>query len=302
MSIVDNRFPIITWRDGEKYLWNPIQKKALKIRPEERIRLCVIEHLLAAGWSKHRISTEEGIAPTKQGKLRTDLICYSRAFDPLLLVECKAPRVRISNQTAEQIARYNSNVEAPTLLMTNGRSDLWYSFQDKQPIVQKKVPKPFRANHQPESQPFEYWVKRGFTGKKAGPDLRKWLVQMLNETVYKTQHSFQYLSFKKTFSDVNLSHYYQITEVADHRIALAVVATAFGGTRLVAIKNKNGKNRALLEINLDFLFDYKSPNASLYHSGGTKNMDIRTQVDWEPEMFNFSTFSRMIAEIFDGDA
>src|SRR5699024_10330510 len=131
-SVAFNQFPRVVWRDGEKKLWNPIHRQALKNRPEERVRLRVIEYLARGGWSKHRISTEEKIGTVRkdEGK-RTDLICYTQAFTPHLLVECKAESIKLSVQTALQIAQYNRQVEAPFLLLTNGLTDYWYSIEDE---------------------------------------------------------------------------------------------------------------------------------------------------------------------------
>ncbi len=300
MSAVIDHFPQIKFRKGEKYLWNPIQKKALKNRPEERIRLRVIEYLLEAGWSKHRISAEEGISSTRKEKLRTDLICYTKEFDPFLLVECKAPNIRLSNQTAEQIARYNNNVNAPHLLITNGKTDLWYSFKEEKPVLQVEAPEPLQTEGLPTERPFEYCTERGFAGKKAAPELQKWLTEALNTSVFKTDHSLRYLSFKKKLYDADLNHYYIVFSHLKNRVAVAFIATAFGGSRLTAIENKNGKNTAVFEINLDLLFSQENKNASLYNSAGKRNLNIREEMDWDEEEFELRSFSEKVKELFEG--
>ena len=125
-SIAVYTYPQIVWREGQKRLWNPIRRKPLKNRPEERVRLRIIEHLVRSGWSKHRITTEEAVGQLADTSMRTDIICYSQRFEPKILIECKAEHIPISDQTAEQVARYNQNVNAPYLMMTNGRADFWY--------------------------------------------------------------------------------------------------------------------------------------------------------------------------------
>ncbi len=105
-SVAESRYPQIVWREGEKRLWNPIHRKALKNLPEERVRLRTIEYLLDVGWSKHRISTEEAIGQIGDTSMRTDIICYTQQFVPKILVECKAEHIPISAKTAEQVARY----------------------------------------------------------------------------------------------------------------------------------------------------------------------------------------------------
>jgi hypothetical protein len=52
--------------------------------------------------------------------LRYDIVAYSKKANPVLLVECKAPEVKITQQTFDQIAVYNLELKVPYLLVTNG--------------------------------------------------------------------------------------------------------------------------------------------------------------------------------------
>jgi hypothetical protein len=52
--------------------------------------------------------------------LRYDIVAYSKNAKPVLLVECKAPEVKITQQTFDQIAVYNIELKIPYLLVTNG--------------------------------------------------------------------------------------------------------------------------------------------------------------------------------------
>jgi hypothetical protein len=45
---------------------------------------------------------------------------------------------------------------------------------------------------------------------------------------------------------------------------------------MMGILNRDGKNEAVLEVNLDLLFDDQTPNASIYWAGDTQNEDART--------------------------
>lgn len=279
-SIARNQFPITVWREGRKLLWNPIHKKALKNRPEERVRLRIIEYLLQARWSRHRISTEEAIADYASEQLRTDIICYSQNFEPLILVECKAENISLSTNTAEQISRYNRNIQAPYLLISNGRSDLWYHIDHSSEAVDALNTLPVllqKTNDTPTN--YNYWNKRGFAGKKAVPKLRKWLIPILQQ--FKNQDSstasaiIKYLDFQNSPTDLNVSHYYFILGFENHKVALSFLNTPFGGTRLIAILNSGGTNRALAEINLDLIFEGERPNSSIYSAEGIHNFDFR---------------------------
>jgi hypothetical protein len=275
----------MVWRDREKKLWNPIHKKVLKNLPEERVRLRVMEALVQRGWSKHRISTEEAIGQLGDTSMRTDLICYSQQFDPMLLVECKAEYVSISAKTAEQAARYNKKVGAPYLLMTNGISDFWYAIDKKSGKVKVLNDHPeFLDGQQKQLQyDFDEWRQRGFAGDKASPELRLWLEKLLpNLWLSSNGTKIQFLTFSNSPSDIDLNHYYRIIQTAENRrLALTTLNTAFGGNRLVIILNKENENKAVLEINLDVLFAGKKGNSSVYSRQGIQTFDLTNYIDLE---------------------
>lgn len=274
-SIAYNQFPIFVWREGNRNLWNPIHKKALKNRPEERVRLRIIDALLQRGWSKHRITTEEAIRDYSESNLRTDIICYNQHFDPQILVECKAENVTLSTATGEQVARYNDKVEAPYLLISNGKSDFWYRIDTTNSEV-KELQEPPQMLKDPQSRKldFDYWKQRGFAGPKAIPPLRKWLEPILDQFSTHGDIPLKYLQFEKSPSDLNLSHYYQIFSFKEQKIALSFLNTPFGGTRLIGILNREGENKAVAELNLDLIFEKEHPNTSLYSAAGTRNVGI----------------------------
>jgi hypothetical protein len=286
-SIAQNQFPITVWREGKKYLWNPIHRKTLKNRPEERVRLRIIESLIQCGWSKHRITTEEAIKDYAESNLRTDIICYNQEFEPQILAECKAENISLNSKTAEQIARYNQNVQAPYLLITNGSTDLWYQINIEEDKVESLDTLPHMLST-PEitTGNFEYWNQRGFAGSKASPQLRKWLVPLLQQFHSGSMDTVKYLQFNKSPSDLNLSHYYQIVAFGDRKIALTFLNTPYGGTRMIAILNEKGVSKAAAEVNLDLIFEREKPDTTIYSSEGLKNL---TFSDHSADLFNEGT-------------
>ena len=50
------------------------------------------------------------------------ILSLIQRWNPFLIVECKAPSVQISQDTFDQIARYNLKLEAQILMVTNGIS------------------------------------------------------------------------------------------------------------------------------------------------------------------------------------
>lgn len=280
-SIAISTYPQVVWRAGKKMLWNTIHRKPLKNLPEERVRLRIIEFLIRAGWSKHRISTEESIGKLAGTGMRTDIICYSQQFDPRILIECKAEYVPISGDTARQAARYNQHVEAPYLLLTNGVTDFWYQMGGQKVKKLGSRPPGLPENLSQSQKNFEYWRDRGFAGEKASPVLRKWFMKILPE-IWDSRHyaKIRYLSFNQELSDLNLSHYYYVYSLEEERrLAFSTLTTAYGGSRMTAILNEQNKNKAVLEINLDLLFDESSRNATVYSDEGTHLFNLSDYFD-----------------------
>ncbi|MEL7833389.1 type I restriction enzyme HsdR N-terminal domain-containing protein [Fodinibius sp. Rm-B-1B1-1] len=280
-SIAKYIYPQVVWQERQKKLWNPIHKKALKNLPEERVRLRIMEALIRAGWSKHRISTEESVGQLGDQSMRSDLICYTQQFEPKLLIECKAEHIRISAKTAEQVARYNQKVGADFLLMTNGVSDYWYAIDKAEAKQLDGEPDLIEgATGQPEYH-FDDWKQRGFAGEKASPNLRLWLEQLLPDLWFPGgSSSVQFLSFNDGPSDIDLNHYYRIIEVGDdRRLAISTINTAFGGNRMIVILNRENENKAVLEVNLDVFFADKKGNASVYSREGIRAFDLSDYID-----------------------
>lgn len=53
-------------------------------------------------------------------KKRYDVVVFNPDGSIFLLVECKAPEIKIDQSTFDQIARYNYQLKANYLLVTNG--------------------------------------------------------------------------------------------------------------------------------------------------------------------------------------
>lgn len=283
-SIARYHYPPVVWRNGQKKLWNIIHRKTLKNLPEERVRLRIIEFLLSAGWSRHRISTEENIGRMGDSGMRTDIVCYDQQFSPRLLIECKAEYIPITEKTAEQTARYNHKVNAPYLLMTNSIEDYWFSIDNEKGNTRRLNQLPdllnnsanFRVNN------FDYWEKRGFAGGEAAIGLRRWFNTHCNDFWLRGESAtIRFLEFDNAPSDLDLNHYYRIISFDKGRkLALTTVGTPYGGSRLVAILNKDKTNISVTEINLDLLFDGQTANTIFYSADGVQTVDIRPY--WNP--------------------
>ncbi|MFM9050883.1 MAG: type I restriction enzyme HsdR N-terminal domain-containing protein [Bacteroidota bacterium] len=88
--------------------------------PEEWVRQHVLMFLIDnQGVPKGLIGVEKVIRINKMPK-RFDILVYDRSHRPLILVECKAPTVPISQEVFDQAARYNLLLNVPFFFISNG--------------------------------------------------------------------------------------------------------------------------------------------------------------------------------------
>ncbi len=106
--------------DGKRFIFDPVRKKWLVLQPEEMVRQLVLCYLLEErGYRKTRLSMERGLQVNTLQR-RFDLLAYDAQVAPFLLIECKAPQVKIGPAVFEQAAWYNTQLQVPYLMVTNG--------------------------------------------------------------------------------------------------------------------------------------------------------------------------------------
>ena len=106
--------------EGKLKIYDPIRKKYFIKTPEEIVRQLVVQYLiLDKNFNKNKISVERMLKVNGLPK-RFDILIYDEKTKPHLLVECKAPSVKLTQDTFRQIANYNLPLQVKFLLVTNG--------------------------------------------------------------------------------------------------------------------------------------------------------------------------------------
>jgi len=106
---------------GTTYIFDSIRKKYLVLQPEEWVRQNFIQFLIhEKNYPNSLIEIEKGLKLNELQK-RADIVIHKDA-KPMVLIECKAPNVKINQEVFEQIARYNTSFRVPYLIVTNGMS------------------------------------------------------------------------------------------------------------------------------------------------------------------------------------
>lgn len=117
-------FPQYSFRfknsENKPLIFDEIRKKFLVLTPEEWVRLHVVKYLISEKkYSKSLINVEKQLKVNNITK-RYDVVVFNNDGSIFLIVECKAPSVPITQQTFDQIARYNLSLNAEYLMVTNG--------------------------------------------------------------------------------------------------------------------------------------------------------------------------------------
>ncbi len=106
--------------DAQQEVFDPVRQKWVVLTPEERVRQIFILYLLnVKGFPLSHLSIEHAVTVNGMTQ-RYDLVVFDDALQPYMVVECKAPHVKLTQKVAEQAARYNSVLKAPLLCVTNG--------------------------------------------------------------------------------------------------------------------------------------------------------------------------------------
>lgn len=101
-------------------IFDPVRKIYVALTPEEWVRQHLVHYLMndrlvPAGL----IAIEKKIVVNKLSK-RYDVVVYKPDGTPVMIVECKAPSVKINRETFNQALRYNLTLNIRFLLLTNG--------------------------------------------------------------------------------------------------------------------------------------------------------------------------------------
>ncbi len=106
--------------ENKSLIFDVVRKKFVVLQPEEWVRQHVVRYLHEdKQYPLSLINVEKQIRVNSLPK-RFDVVVFSPDGEIDILVECKAPDVRISRDTFDQIARYNLDLKARFFLVTNG--------------------------------------------------------------------------------------------------------------------------------------------------------------------------------------
>lgn len=108
----------------------------VRLTPEEWVRQQLLHQLVEQlHYPASLIAVEAAIRVGEVHK-RCDAVVYNSAMQPLVLVECKAETVPLTQKTLDQALVYNRKLNVPYLLLYNGPKTLWVEVNSSRVGVQ----------------------------------------------------------------------------------------------------------------------------------------------------------------------
>jgi len=128
-------FPDYSFRlsrvDAREFIYDPIRKKEVVLTPEEWVRQHVIAFFCETQNYPISLIAVEREIKFNQLKKRFDVLLFNKNGQPEMLVECKAPEVKLSSETLFQISTYNMVFKVPFLFVSNGLSHLLFQLNEE---------------------------------------------------------------------------------------------------------------------------------------------------------------------------
>lgn len=125
MQLPKLNFPPIHLRarrtpNGRTEVFDAVRGRWLVLTPEEWVRRHVVEYMLSeCGFEPQQIVEEYPVNINGMPQ-RADIVAIDNQAQPLVVVECKEPNVRIDQAVLNQVVRYNSVLCGRYVVITNG--------------------------------------------------------------------------------------------------------------------------------------------------------------------------------------
>ncbi len=126
--------------NNKAHVFDEIRKKWILLTPEEWVRQHLLNYLINTKNVPASLISVEKEINLNNTKKRYDIVIYNKNLQPVLLIECKAPDVPITETTLEQTLRYNLILGVNYLLITNGIKEFVIGVENGKGKLLKELP------------------------------------------------------------------------------------------------------------------------------------------------------------------
>lgn len=128
--------------ENKMLIFDKLRKKYIVLTPEEWVRQHFVYFLIEEKKYPVTLIALEKQLTINNLKKRSDILVFNTDGKPEIIVECKAPSIKITQNTFDQIARYNLKLRANYLILTNGLEHFYckMDFKNETYIFLKDIP------------------------------------------------------------------------------------------------------------------------------------------------------------------
>lgn len=127
-------------REGRTYVFDPLRRKQVVLTPEEEVRQKVLYLLVECLQVPAGLVAVEYSLKVNGMDKRADAVVFGQSGHALMIVECKAPTVALTEAVLDQAVRYHSALKPSYLLLTNGSSTYCFKAEGQKLRVMDHVP------------------------------------------------------------------------------------------------------------------------------------------------------------------
>ena len=107
-------------KDGKQLIFDFLRQKYVALTPEEWVRQHFTHFLVEQKGYPRGLMVNEMELHLGEKKLRCDTILYNRSMQPQMIMEYKAPHIRLQQRVFDQISAYNLLLHVDYLVISNG--------------------------------------------------------------------------------------------------------------------------------------------------------------------------------------
>ena len=116
--------------NGKEQIFCEWRHRWVRLTPEEWVRQQLLHRMVNEGaYPASLIAVEQAITVGDVRK-RCDAVVYDNTMQPLMLIECKAETVPLTQKTLDQAITYNRKLNVPYLLLCNGAQTIFVNGND----------------------------------------------------------------------------------------------------------------------------------------------------------------------------
>lgn len=126
--------------NGRTEIFDAVRGRWLVLTPEEWVRRHVVEYLRRECGFSPQLIVEEYPVNINGMAQRADIVVMGDDMQPLMVVECKEPNIKIGDEVLRQVVRYNSVLGCRYIALTNGIATYCYEHDGKKYSPIKSFP------------------------------------------------------------------------------------------------------------------------------------------------------------------